>query len=337
MMATRESILIVANPTSCRGKGRKTALSVQSLLVDRGFHVDVRYTTKGENAELVTRNRCLQSGPPPDCVVACGGDGTIQEVVNALMSLREELSDHLPRLGIVPAGRCNDFARALGIPIASEDAANVLASGTARTVDLGSVNGRYFCTVATVGVDAEISSFVDRMYMPLRGTPAYVYGSFRVLCRYRSRPMRMEGDFGTIEQPMFIASCANTSSYGGDIRIAPDASPTDGLLDVCLIDGVSRLRSFKILSTILKARHAQLPEVRFLRTSRLTIKTDEPLDLWADGERIGQTPATILAVPDAINIVLPTDATLADAKLAPTPTAAQLASERPKGSFVDAG
>ena len=101
---------------------------------------------------------------------------------------------------------------------------------------------------------------------------------------------------------MFLASSANTSTYGGAIRIAPDAVPTDGLIDLCVIDRVTRLRAFALLPTVLLGRHQSLKIVRFMRTKRLTIESDERLELWADGEKIGTTPVCVEAVPGAVRV-----------------------------------
>jgi diacylglycerol kinase (ATP) len=208
-------------------------------------------------------------------------------------------------MGLAPAGRCNDFARALGVPNDPKAIAEVLMRGTPCPIDLGRVNGRCFCTVATLGVDAEVSSYVDTMRMPLRGTLAYLYGALRVLARYRPHRVRIDGDFGVIDQPIFLASTANTSLYGGAIRIAPEACPTDGVLDLCIIEGVSRLRSWTMLPSVLRGQHQSCPEVRFVRTRRLAINASEPLELWADGERTARTPVEIQAAPGAVHILLP--------------------------------
>jgi diacylglycerol kinase (ATP) len=159
--------------------------------------------------------------------------------------------------------------------------------------------------VATLGIDAEVSSFVDRMLMPLRGTPAYIYGALRMLARYRAPLVRIEGDFGVIEKRIFLASSANTSSYGGAIPIAPDATPTDGLLDLCVINEVGLLRALAMIPIVMAGRHARQPEVSFVRTRQATIETDAPAEIWADGERIARTPAVIEVVPDALEVIVP--------------------------------
>ena len=308
-MPEHRSILIVVNPISGRGRGSRTARAVAEILGPRNAEVAVRETTRVGDAEKITREAAGSGDSSPTCVVACGGDGTLQEVAHALATLNDSLGDACPAMGLAPAGRCNDFARGLGISSDPAAIADVLLAGTPRAVDLGRVNGRHFCTVATMGVDAEVSSFVDRMKMPLRGTAAYIYGALWVLSRYRPRRVRITGDFGTIEQPVFLASSANTSSYGGAIEIVPGADPTEGWLDLCLIDRVSRIRAFAILWAVLSGRHRHRKEVRFIRTRRLRIEADEQLEVWADGERIAHTPVDIEVVPKAVRVLLPTAGT----------------------------
>lgn len=312
-MADRRSVLIVVNPTSGRGRGEKTSRLVATLLRASGFEVAVRHTARIGDAEIIARRACEQPTDRPAVVMPCGGDGTIQEVANAIAPLREVRGLDSPLLALAPAGRCNDFARVLGILPDPTCIADAVVGGGAMDVDLGRINDRYFCTVATLGADAEVSDFVDRMRFPLAGTPAYIYGAIRVLLRYRSKRVRLSGDFGVIEKQVFLASSANTSSYGGAIPIAPDATPTDGKLDLCLIDAVSRRRSMWLLPTVLTGRHARLSIVKFIQTTGFTLESDEPLDVWADGERLARTPIRVSIAPAAIRVAVPARAPLTSA------------------------
>lgn len=299
--------LIIANPTSGRGRGRRTSVTVAQRLRAAGYEVEVFYTHERGDAEQISREAATRPANPPRCIVACGGDGTVQEVANALASLKQKLEDRCPFMGLAPAGRCNDFARAVGISKDPSAITAVLLDGMPQALDLGRVNGRYFCTVATVGADAEVSNFVDAMRIPLRGTSAYLYGALCVLPFYHPLHPRIEGDFGTIDRPVFVASTANTAMYGGRIRIAPDAVATDGQLNLCLIDAVSLWRIFTLLPQVLLGRHRNQPEVQFFRTRRLRITTALPATLWADGERVATTPAELEVVPDAVRVMVPSD------------------------------
>lgn len=299
------AILLVANPTSGNGRGARTAEAVADRLERDQYTVCVAYTRAAGEGESITAEALARTDETPlHCVVACGGDGTVQEVANALASFRREGASRCPSLALAPAGRCNDFARALGVSTDPTAIGDVISRGVSTPVDLGSVNGRFFCTVATLGIDAEVARFVDRGIVLLRGTAAYIYGAARVLATYRAKSVRLEGDFGVIEGPVFLASTANTSSYGGSIIIAPDAVPTDGLLDLCIVDVVPRWRAPWLVLAILRNRHRHHRHVRFIRTSTLDIASAEPLEIWADGEPIATTPATIKVHPGAIEVLL---------------------------------
>jgi len=270
-----------------------------------GVDVTVELTNASGDAGMIAHEASTGPDVAHFCVAACGGDGTIQEVAGALARRCVSGDADVPSLGLIPAGRCNDFARALGVPLDADGITSVLAGGTPRPIDLGKVNDRYFCTVATAGIDAEVSRFVDGMRLPLTGTPAYLYGAVRVLMGYEAPCMVIEGDFGRVEGRFFLASSANTSSYGGAIPIAPGAVPTDGLLDVCLIRAMSKLRAVSFVPIVLRGRHAKEPEVRLLKSKSLRIESAKSIELWADGEQIAETPAHIEIVPSAVRVLLP--------------------------------
>lgn len=304
-MSNARSFLIIVNPISGRGRALRVAEAVGAELRAVGAPVTIEQTSRSGHAQQIARDYASEQTRRPTCIAGCGGDGTMQEIANALAGLRTSLGETCPLMGVLPAGRCNDLARALKLPRRPSAMAQVLANGTPCAIDLGRVNDRYFCTVATAGVDAEISSFVDTMRVPLRGTPAYLYGALRVLPHYKPKKVRISGAFGVVEKHVFLASSANTASYGGAIPIAPNAVPTDGQLDLCVIDSLSMLRALSVIPAVLRGKHQHRPEVQFLRTDRLTIESEQPMELWADGERVGTTPATIEAVPGAVRILLP--------------------------------
>jgi len=344
---------IIANPTSGKGRGRKFAERIRESLIAAGCDARVSYTQGPGHAEQIARDFLAASnireaetrqGPTihRDVIVACGGDGTIQQIANVLANARCGGADpglptfpdgtqlghsgqseprqngaaRLSREGIIggyecpimalaPCGRCNDFARAFGVRPDPEQIVDTLLNDRTLDIDLGRINGRYFCTIATVGIDAEISSFVDRAGLLIKGTPAYLYAAVRTLVTYKPKEVCIRGDFGEIRQHVFLASTANTHSYGGAIKLVPQADPADGKLHVCIIDAVSRLKALSLIPKTLTGRHVHEACVHFHETRSLTIDSAEPLDLWADGERIASTPARIEVVPGAIRILAP--------------------------------
>ncbi len=296
--------VIIANPVAGWGRAGRLAEAVHQRLTGAGAESRIEHTSARGEAEAIAAAALAQPHQPDDdrlCVVACGGDGTLQQVANALMQAPESRGV----LGLAPGGRCNDFASAFGVgtdPVAIVD---VLLAGHVRAVDLGRVNDRYFCTVAAMGFDAAVSRFVNEMRLPLSGTAAYVYGVLRVLLRYRAVEATLT--FGESERtgPLFLAASANTSSYGGRMRIAPDADPRDGHLDICVVAPLTRFRVLRLLRRVMHGAHRDLPEVRFVRTPSMRVHTAEPQEIWADGEAIGQTPALIQTIPAALDLLVP--------------------------------
>jgi len=272
-----------------------------------GKSVDIRHTEHCGHARELARSAC---GPPLryDCVVACGGDGTIQQVASAIAEYGQRGDGSPPVLGVAPCGRCNDFGREFEIRSTVPSIMSALVGGEPREIDLGQVNGRVFCTVCTIGIDAEISSYVDQMRIPIKGTLAYLYAAVRVLMSYKAPKVQLHGDFGIVEQKVMLASTANTRSYGGAIELVPQADPTDGLLNICVIDRISRFRALQLIPTVLRKKHLKHPNVHFAETKEFTVTSDRPLEIWADGERIGSTPARIGIVPRAIRLLAPASA-----------------------------
>ena len=301
---TDRSSLSWSTPRLERAKGCVAPRRSHTTCGNAAQTADIVHTTARGDAARITTEAAARTEHRPWAVVACGGDGTIQEVAGALARARAE-QGCAPVLGLSPAGRCNDFARALSISRQPADIARVLLEGDVKPVDLGRVNDRYFCSVATMGIDAAVSSYVDTMRLPLKGTIAYVYGAVRVLLRYKPCRIRIEGPFGKIDKAVFLASSANTSSYGGAIPIVPQAVPTDGHLDLCVIGAISKLRALWVIPIVMLGRHRKLRGVSFYKADRLTIESDTPLDMWADGEAIAHTPVTIEVVPDAVEVALP--------------------------------
>lgn len=287
--------LIVANPNSGSGRGMVYAERVRQSLTANNVPVEIRPTTARGDAEAFA-SEAVEAGYA--CVAACGGDGTVHEVVNALAGTEAAL-------GILPCGRGNDFARAMGIPVSAEKAASILLRGHTGRYDLGKVNGRYFATVATLGFDSEVARLVYDGEVPLKGMAAYLWGVARMLRIYRGLGLRMTGDFGTFNQTVLLAATGNTSTYGGGIRIAPRASPTDGALDICLVRMMSASRILRVFPRVYWGGHLSHPDIFSYRTGSLRLETDEPVVLFADGEPVGETPAEIVAVPGALRVVCP--------------------------------
>jgi len=293
---SHQDFILITNPIS--GKGKAAAVAKQALqrLTAEGYTGQAELTTQSGDAKRIARE-AIENGS--HWIIACGGDGTIHEVVNAIAEQPDVV------LGILPCGKGNDFAEALKIPTKPIEAIEVLWAGTTRQVDLGKIGDHYFDTIVTCGYDAEVSRRVTEEGTPFSGTAAYVYTAITTLFRYRSPIVRLKGDFGSYEGEILLTATGITSSYGGGMKIVPEAIIDDGLFDVCFIEPVPRRTVLRLLFTLFWGGHTGHPAVQMHRTKSLTIETDPPILLYADGERICYTPATVEIVERGLTVIAP--------------------------------
>jgi diacylglycerol kinase (ATP) len=289
--------VIIANPISGSRTGPKIAARVEQMLRTKGCKAELALTNGKGDAERIARDAALAG---VRTVVGCGGDGTLHEIAPAL-----EGSD--TSLGIIPRGRCNDFGRALGLHRSDplEKIVQILV-GPARAIDLGSVGGKRFLTVATLGFDSEVSRYVESRNLLLRGTPAYLFGVIRTLIHFRAPRVRVRGDFGAFDGRILLAATGNTPCYGGAMRITPAAKLDDGLLELCLVKEVSRMTVLLMLPRVIKGTHVSHPAVRMFRARSFEIETPEQAHwICADGESLLKTPARFECRPRALNVQAP--------------------------------
>jgi diacylglycerol kinase (ATP) len=288
--------VIIANPVSgSRSSSLLRSRQAQKLLEQRGASAEI-LTTSGRGDAQRLASDAIARGVRH--IIGCGGDGTLQELSLALEGTTAAL-------GMLPVGRCNDFARALGVRRSDPLERLVAAwmSGRTRAVDLGACGERRFLTVATLGFDSEVSRFVETRKMWLSGAAAYLYGVLRVLLRFRSPEVCIQGDFGTFEGRILLAATGNTSVYGGVLEIVPGAKLDDGLFHLCLIRSVSMFEVIRMLPLVTKGRHVRHPAVRMLVSRFIDIQSAVPQWICADGETLGQTPCRFEVHPSALNVM----------------------------------
>ena len=294
---------IIANPVAGKGRARVSAPKLAEALKDRGDDVDLCFTTDTFSAEALARE-AMDSGA--EGVVACGGDGTVHQVINGLMEASSGRADAV--LGLLPTGRCDDLAISLGIPRRDGDAAiDTILSGTPRAIDLGRIGNRYFATVATLGFDSEVAGYVGEGKPPrfLKGTAAYMYAILVKLVRYRDVTVELRGDFGEYRGDIFLAATGNTAYYGGGMKIVPPADPYDGWLDLCLVKSAPRLDVIRMISKVFSGGHLKHSAVSVHSVKRLQVTSPQSLWLWADGEPMTQLPATVEVAPACLDVLAP--------------------------------
>lgn len=287
-------ILLVGNPASGGGRGRRRMEIVERHLRAAGCRVDARLSQYPGHADE------LLADPPSDTdrVVACGGDGLVSQVASALAGR------DLP-MAVVPAGRGNDVARALGVPLSLPLAARAAVDGVETRMDLGEGNGRLFCTAAACGLDAEVSRRSRDSAFQLPGPGTYVVELLRALFAFPAFELRLEHDGGVVEGRALAVAAANTPTYGGGFRIAPDAEIDDGCLDVCVVRDMPKWRAVRLFPLIFSGRHLDLPEVTMLRTQELRLTTEPDLALEADGEALSETPVHYRVRHAVLPVIIP--------------------------------
>ena len=249
-----------------------------------------------------------------DRVVAVGGDGTMQEVLNGLMAGGTGAGSDLPALGIVPGGSGNDLARSLGLPAAPLDALTVALGDATRPLDLGRAmhdgQVRYFAAAGGTGFDAQVAfTMAGRRRGWQRGRAGYFLSTLNELRRFRNRELRLSlvgnAEPRMVEGRFLFVAFANGPYYGGGMQICPDASLDDGLLDLCLVGDISRLAALRELPGIYRAAHVDHPLVELARVRELGIEGQDGTLVHLDGEPFGELPVQVSVAAGAVRVAVP--------------------------------
>jgi YegS/Rv2252/BmrU family lipid kinase len=217
-------------------------------------------------------------------------------------------------LGVLPGGRGNDFARALGIPLDPTAACQVLATGVVHALDLGDVvesagadstRSRTFIGIASCGFDSVANRIANETRL-VRGNLVYAYGALGALVGWRPATFTVTIDGGAARTVRgYTVAAANSKYYGGGMMLAPDATLEDGQLDVVVIAHTSKLRFLALLPTVFKGEHVRHGGVEILRGATIEIAASRPFTMYADGDPIAELPVTVRALPGAIRVLLP--------------------------------
>ena len=240
-------------------------------------------------------------------VVAVGGDGTLNEVVNGVAGSGVELAT-------IPIGTGMDFVRTYGIPTRFDEAVRVALHGDVRTIDAGRVSyrtwdgadaERWFANVGSVGMSGAVAQRANGMSKALGGRATFFYALTRVFLEWQNGDTVVTLDDGERRGRMHDVIVANGVWHGGGMMLAPEARPDDGLFDVVLIGDVSKLDFLTTAPKIYKGRHVGHPKVEVLRSATVRVDADERLPIEVEGEQVGTTPATFRIAPDAIRLRVP--------------------------------
>jgi diacylglycerol kinase (ATP) len=237
-----------------------------------------------------------------DAVLAAGGDGTINEVI-------QSLAGGETALGYLPSGTVNIWARELGIPLTPDGAAQAIVSGRTTTVDLGRVNERYFLLMAGLGFDAEVVKRAHRLerFKPRFGVLPYVAAGLTAAALYRGIDVELRYDGNIRRLQALMVVIGNTRLYGGRYHFTPRAVANDGWLDLCIVKGRGQLQFARQSLPLLLSGSIHYSDVECMRVRELAVRSDPPVPYQLDGELCGHTPLQVSVAPKALRVIVPND------------------------------
>jgi YegS/Rv2252/BmrU family lipid kinase len=294
MSAPGGQILLLVNPSAGGGRVKKLLPRALRALEARQLEHRVVMTTGLEHGCAEARAAVAAS----EAVIVMSGDGLIGQVGGAV-------AESGGLLGVLPAGRGNDFARGLAIPREIEAAVEVIAAGYVREIDVGEVNGRRFLCIASCGFDSDANRIANEAKR-IRGQAVYFYAALRALIKWKPARFVLTLDGERAEFTGYGVAAANGPAYGGGMFVAPGADLEDGLLEVVWVSSVGKLHFLaNLLPKVFKGTHVDDPEVTVRRASEVLIEADRPFAVYADGDHLADLPATVRVLPRALRVIAP--------------------------------
>ncbi|MFC1879790.1 diacylglycerol/lipid kinase family protein [Chloroflexota bacterium] len=303
---------IIVNPTSGRGTGEISYPLIENLLRQHGLDFDICRTEAPDHAIQLAEEA---SASGYDVVVAAGGDGTANEVLNGLVRARQKGSG-TAAMGIISVGRGNDFAYGVNTPPDLEAACQALVQNKQQVIDVGFVlggdypDGRYFGNGVGIGFDAVVG-FEALKLKRLSGFPSYIVAALKTIFLYFQAPtVRIEYNDQTLTQPALMVSIMNGRRLGGGFMMAPEGLIDDGLFDLCIVDQVSRIAIFGLILRFMNGDQAGHEAIRMERTAQVKVSAVKgSLPAHADGETlcIAGEQLTLEILPKALEMIIPVE------------------------------
>ncbi len=288
-------IKLILNPAAGREKAKRVIPVIKQIFRDRRINLDMDVTQRLGEATCLSREASRKNY---QIIVAAGGDGTVNEVVNGM-------TESSSMLGVIPLGLGNDFAKVINIPSKLEEACLAIYNGVAREIDIGKVNNRYFVNCLGIGFDAWVAYESQRIRGFFLPSFIYLYAVIRMLFKYKAASIRINLADTMLDKKVLLIAIGNGRSSGGGFLLTPDAELDDGLIDACIIDDVARLKLLIHLPEALKGTHKRLPYVTIIKTNRLTVHSSNPVLAHVDGEILEDSHYQIEILPKRLRVIVP--------------------------------
>ncbi|MBN2073328.1 MAG: diacylglycerol kinase family lipid kinase [Actinobacteria bacterium] len=292
----KEDTLVILNPAAANGSALKARQLIETELKNTGLSFGIHISESSEDIMDVTAKKIAQGY---DNFISVGGDGTIHYMANVLAGTGK-------KLGVIPVGSGNDIAKNLGILGDIKESCRIISRCRTRKIDMGLINEKYYyLCIAGSGFDSEVNYLANNTKMPVRGPAKYSYSVYKTLITFRPKKFFLDYDGKKREVSGMMIAASNMPSYGGGMKIAPDASSLDGVFDVCIIKKMSKLHFIKVFPKVYEGKHLNDPFVEIFRTGSISMDSEYPFSVFADGEYICRLPATFRVVPGYLNFILP--------------------------------
>jgi len=287
------SFVLLANPASAGGRALQVLPAVMAELDALGAPHRLVMTRSSDHAA----EEAARAAADGDAVAALGGDGLLRPIAGSLKGTDAPLA-------LIPCGRGNDFARVLGVPKDPARAARLAVQGEERMVDVATVDGTPYVGIASVGFDSDCNRIANEAKL-IKGNAVYLYSVPRALLAWKpaSFTVTVDGERHTFSG--YSVAVGNSRAYGGGMMVLPHAELDDGKLDVLMTERCSKLTFLAQLPKVFKGRHLDSPHVRLARGELIEVESDRPFVVYADGDPIGATPATMRVEPRCLRVIVP--------------------------------
>jgi diacylglycerol kinase (ATP) len=295
---------IILNPAAGRGHALRVEKQLIDCLKQRNINFQLEKTKEPLHATEIARRMC----GVVDCIIAVGGDGTVNEVAAGMLGSTTALA-------VIPIGSGNDFNKIIGIPHDPEKAIEIILSGGKKSVDAGAVTiknssgvtvVKHFLNVLGIGIDAEIAKETKRINF-LRGLPLYLLAAIKALSTYKPNEYTISSNNKTITEKTYLLCAGNGMYEGGGFKMLPGADPCDGKLNICLIRKMSPWNAISVIPKIIRGTHGDHPLISTWETASVKLVGKKPFIIHGDGEIFEENAieATIEVMPNELTVVIP--------------------------------
>lgn len=289
---------IIYNPTSGRESFKKELPTVLQRFEKAGYETSTHATT-GEGDASAAAIHAARNGF--DMIAAVGGDGTINEIINGIAT-----EEYRPKIGVIPAGTTNDFARALDIPRNISKATDIILEDQSMHIDIGLVNDQYFMNIAAGGELTELTYEVPSNLKKMLGQLAYYMKGMEMLPFIKPTRTRIEYDDEFIDEEIMLFLISNTNSVGGFEKIAPEAKINDGYFDLLILRKINLAEFIRIATQVLRGAHLDDPNLIYAQAKQIRVLPDARMQLNIDGEYGGLLPGEFQNLQQHIEFFVPT-------------------------------